>query len=58
MIPLSPRKLKSRIPRMADQVVEHLFPNRISGFFEFCRERGRFVFKGLQKPLSAQIQRN
>jgi hypothetical protein len=41
--------------------VEHLVPNQVLGFFEFQgeRERGKFsVFKGLQKPLSAQIQGN
>jgi hypothetical protein len=41
-------------------VADYLVPNQILGFFEFQgeRERGKFfVFKGLQKPLSAQIQR-
>jgi hypothetical protein len=40
---------------------DHLVPNRILRLFEFQgeRERGKFsVFKGLQKPLSAQIQGN
>jgi hypothetical protein len=40
-------------------VADHLVPNRILRLFEFQgeRERGKFsVFKGLQKPLSAQIQ--
>jgi hypothetical protein len=43
------------------QVADHLVPNQVLGFFEFFRERerGKFsVFKGLQKPLSAQIQGN
>jgi hypothetical protein len=42
-------------------VADHLVPNQVLGFFEFFRERERgkiFVFKGLQKPLSAQIQSN
>jgi hypothetical protein len=42
-------------------VADHLIPNQVLGFFEFFRERerGKFsVFKGLQKPLSAQVQRN
>jgi hypothetical protein len=41
--------------------VDHLIPNQVLGFFEFFgeRERGKFfLFKGLQKSLSAQIQRN
>jgi hypothetical protein len=43
------------------QVADHLVPNQVLGFFEFFRERERgkvSVFKSLQKPLSAQIQRN
>src|SRR5689334_12713815 len=55
--PLSfPQKPSSVWP---PQVADHLIPNQVLGFFEFFRERerGKFsVFKGLQKPLSAQIQ--
>jgi hypothetical protein len=46
-------------PAWPPQVADHLVPNQVLGFFEFFRERerGKFsVFKGLQKPLSAQIQ--
>jgi hypothetical protein len=53
---LSPKSLSAWPP----QVVDHLVPNQVLGFFEFFRERERgkfFLFKGLQKPLSAQIQR-
>jgi hypothetical protein len=42
-------------------VADHLVPHQVLGFFEFFRERERgkvSVFKGLQKPLSAQIQGN
>jgi len=42
-------------------VAGHLVPNQVLGFFEFFREREKgelFVFKGLQKPLSAQIHGN
>jgi hypothetical protein len=54
---LSPKSQPAWLPQVAD----HLVPNRILGFLEFFRERerGEFsVFKGLQKPLSARIQRN
>jgi hypothetical protein len=52
---------KPEIPHSAwpTQVADHLIPNQVLGFFEFFRERERrkfFVFKGLQKPLSTQIQ--
>jgi hypothetical protein len=43
------------------QVADHLVPNQVTDVFEFQgeRERGKFfVFKGLQKPLSAHIQKN
>jgi hypothetical protein len=48
------------LPEGDSKLADHLVPNHISGFFEFQgeRERGKFsVFKGLQKPLSAQISR-
>jgi hypothetical protein len=48
-------------PARPTQVADHLVPNQISVVFEFFRERerGKFsIFKGLQKPLSAQIQGN
>jgi len=53
---LVPQKGRTAWPT---QVADHLVPNQILGFFEFFREieRGKYsVFKGLQKPLSAQIQ--
>jgi predicted DNA-binding protein with PD1-like motif len=43
------------------KVAGHLFPNQVTDVFEFQgeRERRKFsIFKGLQKPLSAQIQEN
>jgi len=46
-------------PAWLTQVADHLVPNQVLGFFEFFRERERgkfFIFKGLQKPLSAQMQ--
>jgi hypothetical protein len=54
---LSPKSLSA----WPTQVADHLVPNQVLGFFEFFRERegGKSsVFKGLQKPLSAQIQEN
>ena len=57
---LSSPKPKSAL-REAAQVVDHLVPEPGFWLFEFFREResGKlFVFKGLQKPLSAQIQEN
>jgi hypothetical protein len=42
-------------------VADHLIPNQVTGVFEFQgeRQRGKYsVFKGLENPLSAQIQRN
>jgi hypothetical protein len=56
---LSPKKPKNSLSRMADPGGRPPGPNQVLGFFEFFRERerGKFsVFKGLQKPLSAQIQ--
>jgi hypothetical protein len=41
------------VPAWPTQVVDHLVPNQVLGFFEFFRERerGKFsVFKGLQEP--------
>ena len=65
LAPLPPLSLsqKAENPHSAwpTQVADHLVPNQVLGFFEFFRERerGKFsVFKGLQKPLSAQIQGN
>jgi hypothetical protein len=52
---------KKPLPHGRPSVADHLVPNQVLGFFEFFRERerGKFsVFKGLQKPLSAQIQEN
>jgi hypothetical protein len=49
------------VPAWPTQVADHLVPNQVLGLFEFQGERERekfFVFKGLQKPLSAQIQGN
>jgi hypothetical protein len=59
--PLSFPKKPKPAPGWSPQVADHLIPNQVLGFFEFFRERERkkiFVFKGLQKPLSAQIQGN
>jgi hypothetical protein len=56
---LFPKKPKSGTSAWPTQVADHLVPNQVLGFFEFFRERerGKFsVFKGLQKPSSAQIQ--
>ena len=50
---------KSQPSAWPPQVADHLVPKQITGFFEFQgeRERGKFsVFKGLHKPLSAQLQ--
>jgi hypothetical protein len=61
LLSLFPKKPKSRNSGWPTQVADHLVPNRILRFFGFQgeRERGKFfVFKGLQKPLSAQIQSN
>jgi hypothetical protein len=55
------KKPKTWFPAWPTQVADHLVPNQVLGFFEFFRERERgkfFAFKGLQKPLSAQIQGN
>jgi hypothetical protein len=55
----SPNSYKSGF-QWPPQVADHLIPNRILRLFEFQgeRERGKFsVFKGLQKPLPAQIQK-
>ena len=49
-----------RVRQSGFNPAEHMVPNEVLGFFEFQgeRERGKLsVFKGLQKPLSAQIQR-
>jgi hypothetical protein len=57
----SPSLFQKANPAWPTQVADHLVPNQVLGFFEFFREkeRGKFsVFKGLQKPLSAQIQEN
>ena len=60
--PLSfPKKPQIHHSAWPPQVADHLVPNQILGFFEFQgeRERGKLsVFKGLKKPLSAQIQEN
>jgi hypothetical protein len=56
-----PQSRKIQHSAWLPQVADHLVPNQVLGFFEFFRkrERGSFsVFKGLQKPLSAQIQEN
>ena len=56
-----PKIRKSDTPAWLTQVADHRAPNGVSGFLEFFRERERgsfLFFKGLQKPLSAQIQRN
>jgi hypothetical protein len=59
-IPIPPSLFaKKPYPAWLTQVADHLVPNQVLGFFEFFRERERgkfFVFKGLQEPLSAQIQ--
>jgi hypothetical protein len=57
----TPLFLQKASPAWLPQVADHLVPNQGLGFFEFFRERERgklFFFKGLQKPLSAQIQGN
>jgi len=61
VLPLPSLFPKAEIPMSAwpTQVADPLVPNRVLGFFEFFREREGgtiLVFKGLQKPLSAQVQ--